>query len=97
MTMKEGDYDTARASFEEALKIDTTMKDAALNISTTYIEEGNVLLDEMNKLLEVGTDAAYNKYDELKAQKSSLYEKGFCIPDVPKTIVPFSLMASMVF
>ncbi len=76
MTMKEGDYDTARKSFEEALKLDPTMKDAALNISTTYIDEGNVLLEEMNKLLEKGTDAAYTKYDELKVQKSNLYQEG---------------------
>jgi len=73
MTMKDGDFETARNSFSKALELDPTMQDAALNISTTYIEEGNKLVEEMNSL---GTsDADFKKYDELKAKKVSLFEQ----------------------
>ncbi|WP_323789860.1 tetratricopeptide repeat protein [Psychroserpens sp.] len=74
MTMKEGEYDTARASFNKALELDPSMQDAAINISTTYIEQGNNLVEEMNAL---GTsDADFKRYDELKAEKINLFEKG---------------------
>lgn len=74
MTMKEGEYDTARTSFNRALELDPTMKDAAINISTTYIEEGNSLVEIMNSL---GTsEADFEKYDELKAQKVEFFKQG---------------------
>ncbi|WP_431134935.1 tetratricopeptide repeat protein [Psychroserpens mesophilus] len=74
MTMKEGEYEAARASFKKALELDPTMQDAALNISTTYIEEGNNLVEEMNSL---GTSTAdFNRYDELKEQKVNLFKEG---------------------
>jgi len=74
MTMKDGDYESARAAFAKALELDPSMQDAALNISTTYIEEGNKLLEEMNSL---GTsNADFQRYDELKAEKADLFEKG---------------------
>ncbi len=74
MTMKEGEYETARNSFKKALELDPSMQDAALNISTTYIEEGNGLVEEMNNL---GTsDADFKRYDELKAQKVDLFKNG---------------------
>lgn len=74
MTMKEGQYETARNSFKKALELDPSMQDAALNISTTYIEEGNGLVEEMNNL---GTsDADFKRYDELKDQKVDLFKNG---------------------
>lgn len=74
MTMKEGEYETSRTSFRKALELDPSMQDAALNISTTYIEEGNGLVEEMNNL---GTsDADFKRYDELKAQKVDLFKNG---------------------
>lgn len=74
MTMKEGEYEAARASFVKALELDPSMQDAALNISTTYIEQGNNLVEEMNAL---GTsDADFNRYDELKEQKVNLFKEG---------------------
>ncbi|WP_425075166.1 tetratricopeptide repeat protein [Psychroserpens sp. S379A] len=74
MTMKEGEYETARNSFKKALELDPSMQDAALNISTTYIEEGNGLVEEMNNL---GTsDADFKRYDELKDQKVDLFKNG---------------------
>ena len=74
MTMKEGEYEAARTSFKKALEFDPTMEDAALNISTTYIEEGNNLVEEMNSL---GTsDADFNRYDVLKEQKVNLFKEG---------------------
>ncbi|MEY8849324.1 tetratricopeptide repeat protein [Psychroserpens sp. XS_ASV72] len=74
MTMKEGQYEAARKSFNKALELDPTMRDAALNVSTTYIEEGNMLVEQMNNL---GTsDADFKKYDELKAQKEEFFRMG---------------------
>ena len=74
MTMKEGDYDEARKAFNKALELDPSMQDAALNISTTYIEEGNKLVEEMNSL---GTsNADFEKYDQLKEQKVTLFQEG---------------------
>lgn len=74
MNMQNSKPEDARASFEKALELDPTMADAALNISTTYIDQGNALIEEMNKL---GTSAADNKkYDELRAEKTTYFEKG---------------------
>ena len=74
MVMKEGEYEAARKEFSKALEIDPSMRDAAINISTTYIEEGNKLVEVMNNL---GTsDADFEKYDKLKLQKSDLFKQG---------------------
>lgn len=74
MQMKGGDLTGCRSAFTKALELDPTMADAVLNISTSYIDEGNSLIEEMNKL---GTSAADNaKYDALKAKKEGLFREG---------------------
>ena len=74
MTMKEGDFESARKSFSKALELDPSMQDAAINISTTFIDEGNKLVEEMNSL---GTSSAdFERYDVLKAQKVDLFQEG---------------------
>lgn len=71
--MKNGDL-SARDSFKKALAINPGMADAVLNISTSYIDEGNALIQQMNAL---GTSAADNaKYDTLKAKKEGLFAEG---------------------
>jgi tetratricopeptide (TPR) repeat protein len=74
MSMKNNDLEVARNSFSKVLALDPTYADAALNLSTSYIDEGNGLIEEMNSL---GSSAADDKkYDELKAKKTSLFQKG---------------------
>jgi tetratricopeptide (TPR) repeat protein len=74
MNMKNNNLEEARNSFKKALELDPSMSDAALNISTSYIDQGNALVEEMNSL---GTTAADNrKYDELKDKKTSFFEEG---------------------
>ncbi|WP_290699164.1 tetratricopeptide repeat protein [Lacinutrix sp.] len=64
----------ARAYYKNALKIDTTHSNAALNLSTTFINEGNSLNEKLNSL---GNSAADNaKYDKLKIDKSNLFKSG---------------------
>ncbi len=74
MSMKNSDIAAARSSFEKVLEIDPTFADAALNLSTSYIDEGNSLIEDMNKL---GSSAADDvEYEALKEKKSSLFQTG---------------------
>ncbi|TKD63544.1 tetratricopeptide repeat protein [Flavobacterium sp. ASW18X] len=74
INMEQGDLEGARAAYEKALEIDPNYINAMLNLSTSYVNEGNGLIDEMNNL---GTSRAdTKKYDELKAKKDSLFKKG---------------------
>ena len=71
--MNNKEIEKARASFDKVLSINPANADAALNLSTTYLEEGNALIEQMNSL---GTSRADDlKYEELKNKKSSLFEK----------------------
>jgi len=45
-----------------------------LNLSTTYVNEGNGLIDEMNGLGNSKDDIA--RYDELKQKKDDLFVEG---------------------
>ena len=56
------------------LAIDPGYINALLNLSTTYVNEGNGLIDEMNALGTSKADIA--KYDELKDKKDSLFREG---------------------
>lgn len=72
--MNNKEISKARKAFETVLKLEPQNSDAALNLSTSYIGEGNSLIDQMNSL---GTSNADNlKYDQLKAQKAKLFEVG---------------------
>ncbi len=72
ISMGKNDFEKAKKSFEKALSLNPSFKDAALNLSTMYINQGNELVKQMNAL---GTSAADNaKYDSLKAQKTNLYQ-----------------------
>lgn len=74
ISMKNNEIEKARSSFEKVLKINPSFADAALNLSTTYIDEGNSLIEAMNAL---GSSAADDKkYDELKAQKAEFFQTG---------------------
>ena len=74
ISMEQEDYESARASYKKAIEIDPKYTNAYLNLSTTYVNEGNALIDEMNSLGNSKADIA--KYDELKEKKDSLFKQG---------------------
>ncbi|PCE62511.1 tetratricopeptide repeat protein [Sediminicola luteus] len=74
INMEQGNNEEARKAYNKALEIDPSYVNAALNISTSYVNEGNELVNQMNELGSSRADIA--KYDELKAKKDDLFNKG---------------------
>ncbi|MFS4493924.1 tetratricopeptide repeat protein [Maribacter sp. 2308TA10-17] len=74
INMEQGNLADARASYLKALEVDPGYINAQLNLSTTYVNEGNGLIDEMNTLGNSRKDIA--RYDELKQQKDNLFNEG---------------------
>ncbi len=74
INMEQGNIAEARASYLKALEINPGYTNAQLNLSTTYVNEGNGLIDEMNSLGNSKKDVA--RYDELKKQKDDLFVQG---------------------
>jgi tetratricopeptide (TPR) repeat protein len=77
INMEQENYEDARAAYRKALDINPGYVNAALNLSTTYVNEGNALIDEMNSLGNSKADIA--KYEELKQKKDSLFKQGVAI------------------
>ncbi|MGF1558687.1 MAG: tetratricopeptide repeat protein [Flavobacteriaceae bacterium] len=71
---EQGNIADARASYLKALEINPGYTNAQLNLSTTYVNEGNSHIDEMNSLGSSKKDIA--RYDELKKIKDDLFLKG---------------------
>ncbi len=74
INMEQGNLEEARASYRKALDANPGYTNAQLNLSTTYVNEGNGLIDEMNSLGNSKKDIA--RYDELKKQKDDLFKQG---------------------
>lgn len=74
VTMEQEDYVGARKAFERALEIKPDYANAALNLSSTYINEGNALVEDMNKL--GNTKADVEKFNQLKDKKDDLFNSG---------------------
>jgi tetratricopeptide (TPR) repeat protein len=74
INMEQESFEEARASFRRALDINPGYVNAALNLSTTYVNEGNALIDEMNNLGNTKADIA--KYEEFKLKKDELFKEG---------------------
>jgi len=74
INMEQGNLEEARVSYKKALEINPGYTNAQLNLSTTYVNEGNGLIDEMNSLGNSKADIA--RYDELKEQKDALFIEG---------------------
>ena len=77
INMEQGNMEEARASYKRALEVDPGYVNAQLNLSTTYVNEGNGLIDEMNSLGNSRADIA--RYDELKQKKDDLFMEGAVI------------------
>jgi len=76
INMEQGDYQGARDAYNKALAIDPNYINALLNLSSTYVNEGNDLIDQMNDLAASYKKADIAKYDELKAKKDALFGEG---------------------
>lgn len=74
INMEQENFEEARAAFKRALEINPGYINASLNLSTTYVNEGNGLIDEMNTLGNSRDDIA--RYDELKQKKDALFLEG---------------------
>ncbi|MEA1787006.1 tetratricopeptide repeat protein [Arenibacter sp. GZD96] len=74
INMEQNNIEEARASYKKALEINPNYTNAQLNLSTTYVNEGNGLIDEMNSLGNSRADIA--RYDELKEKKDALFLEG---------------------
>ena len=77
INMEQGDLEAARAAYRKALEINPAYTNAQLNLSTTYVNEGNALIDEMNALGNSREDIA--KYEELKQKKDDLFNEGAAV------------------
>lgn len=77
INMEQGDIEGARTAYKRALEIDPNYVNAQLNLSTTYVDEGNSLIDEMNSLGNSKADIA--RYEELKQKKDDLFREGAVI------------------
>jgi len=74
INMEQGNLVEARKAYQKALEIDPSYTNAQLNLSTTYVNEGNGLIDEMNSLGNSRKDIA--RYDVLKQKKDDLFKVG---------------------
>lgn len=74
INMEQGNMEEARAAYLRALEVDPNYLNAILNYSTSYINEGNAVIDEMNSLGNSKADIA--KYDKLKVKKDDLFKSG---------------------
>jgi tetratricopeptide (TPR) repeat protein len=74
ISSEEGNIEEARENYKKALEKNPGYTNAFLNLSTTYVNEGNSFIDEMNSLGNSRADIA--KYEELKAKKDELFQIG---------------------
>ncbi len=74
INMEQKNFEEARVAYKKALEINPAYVNALMNLSTTYINEGNGLIDEMNSLGNSRKDIA--RYDELKQQKDDMFVVG---------------------
>ncbi|GMN11871.1 hypothetical protein MTsPCn9_11610 [Croceitalea sp. MTPC9] len=74
ISMEQGNLEEARVAYRKVLEIDPSYVNAQLNLSTSYVNEGNSLIDEMNTLGTSRADTA--RYDELKQKKDDLFIEG---------------------
>lgn len=72
---KMGKKDSVIIAYQQALAINPNNVTANNNLGKAYIDEANVLIEQMNKL--GSSDADNKKYAALKAQTADIYKKGF--------------------
>lgn len=75
ISSEQGNIEEARAAYRKTLEIDPTYINAILNLSSTYVNEGNALVDQMNTLAVSTKKADLDKYDALKEKKDELFRE----------------------
>lgn len=76
INMEQGNLEEARVAYKRALEVDPNYMNALLNLSTTYVNEGNGLIDQMNELSASFKKTDIAKYDALKQQKDDFFVIG---------------------
>ncbi len=79
ISSEQGNIEEARAAYKKAIEINPTYINAILNLSSTYVNEGNSLIDEMNTLAISTKQSDYDKYDALKEQKDNLFRESVAV------------------
>jgi tetratricopeptide (TPR) repeat protein len=79
ISSEQGNIEEARAAYRKTLEIDPTYINAILNLSSTYVNEGNALVDQMNILAISSKKADLDKYDALKEQKDDLFRESVAV------------------
>ena len=74
ISSEEGNIEEARENYKKALEINPGYTNAFLNLSTTYVNEGNSFIDELNSVGNSRADIA--KSEELKRKKDFLFRSG---------------------
>jgi len=88
ISSEQGNIEEARAAYRKTLEIDPTYINAILNLSSTYVNEGNALVDEMNTLAMSTKKADLDKYDALKEQKDNLFRESAAVLEASLTSLP---------
>ena len=73
INMEQGNPAEARTAYQKAIDLSPNYINAYLNLSTSFVNEGNALIDVMNKLGSSRRDIAI--YDDLKAEKQAFFKK----------------------
>ena len=73
INMEQGNPEESRTAYQRAIDLSPTYINAYLNLSTSFVNEGNALIDAMNKLGSSRKDIV--RYDELKAEKQAFFKK----------------------
>ncbi len=79
ISSEQGNIQEARVAYRKTLEIDPTYINAILNLSSTYVNEGNALVDQMNTLAVSIKKADLDKYDALKEQKDELFRESAAV------------------
>lgn len=88
ISSEQGNIEEARAAYRKTLEIDPTYINAILNLSSTYVNEGNALVDQMNTLAMSTKKADLDKYDALKEQKDDLFRESAAVLEAALTFLP---------
>lgn len=87
-----GEVDAAKGYYEKALKIKPDYTDVHNNMAVLILSQEQAIIEEMNAL---GSSAADNKkYDELKGQRSKLYEEAIPYLETTLKLRPTDLQAA---
>lgn len=76
VAMENGEYEEARKGLNKAVELKPDYIVGYINLSSSYINEGNSLVDQINELVSSTKRADMDKFDQLKAKKDGLFEEG---------------------